>query len=118
MMATLSTNNKFRIWINSGKTGIDPDTVCYCCAEGCYTRVFFKSGKSYLLSRTLKCVEKQLPEEYFFRCHRSFLVNMAEITSVDVKERIACQKLYQVPISCRELADLLNERNAYIISKK
>ncbi|MGV8096480.1 MAG: LytR/AlgR family response regulator transcription factor [Mangrovibacterium sp.] len=118
MMDTLSTNNKLKICSNSGKIRIDPDTICYCRTEGCYTRIFLKSERSYLLSRTLNSIEKQLPGEYFLRCHRSYLVNIREITSIDIKERIAYQKLYQIPISLRKLPDLLYKRYAYIINKK
>lgn len=111
-------NNKFRISINSGKIRINPDTVCYCHAEGCYTRIFLRSGRTYLLSQPLNGIEKQLSGEYFLRCHRSYLVNMKEITSVDIDKRLAYQKLYQIPISWRKLADLLYKRNAYMINKK
>ncbi len=118
-MDSLRTNNKIRIWINSGKIKIDPDTVCYCRAEGCYTRVFLRSGESYLLSRTLNYyIERQLSGENFLRCHRSYLVNIKEIKSVDIDERVAHQELYQIPVSWRKLADLLYKRNAYIINKK
>jgi two-component system LytT family response regulator len=111
-------SNKLNVWINNRKIQIRKKDICYCQAEGCYSRIFLIDGESYLLSRTLKCVEKQLPGEYFFRCHRSYLVNMKEITSIDVKRRIAYQKLYQIPISSKNLANLLNERYAYLINKK
>jgi len=114
----LRTNDKTKVWINSGKIKIDPDTVCYCQAEGCYTRIYLRSGKAYLLSKPLSAIEKQLPREYFLRCHRSYLINMKEITFVDIKKRLAYQTLYQIPVSWRKLADLLYKRNVYIVSKK
>jgi two-component system LytT family response regulator len=116
-MGNLSAN-KLKIYTNNGKIRIDWDIICYCRAEGCYTRIFLISGESFLLSKPLNCLEKQLSGEYFLRCHRSYLVNMKEITSVDIERRMAYQKLYQIPISWRKLAELLYKRNAHIINKK
>ncbi len=110
MTETLRTNNKIRIWINNGKIKIDPDTVCYCQAEGCYTRIYLRSGRAYILSKPLSAIEKQLPREYFLRCHRSYLINMKEIIFVDIKKRLAYQTLYQIPVSWRKLANLLQCR--------
>lgn len=45
-------------------------------AEGCYTKVIFKEGKSKIISRTLKDFEDTLPEEKFFRIHKSHLINL------------------------------------------
>lgn len=48
-------------------------------AEGCYTKVIFKEGKSKIVSRTLKDFEETLPKEKFFRIHKSHLINLKYI---------------------------------------
>lgn len=45
-------------------------------ADGCYSKVFTKNGKGTIVSRTLKDFEKSLPEEKFFRIHKSHLINV------------------------------------------
>ncbi len=108
-MATLSTNNKFKIWIKSGKIRIDVEEICYCQADRCYSRVFLKSGKSHLISKPLKRLEEQLPQENFLRCHRSYLVNTLEIRSINIEGKKMYQQLYQIPFLSQRVVKLLSE---------
>lgn len=48
-------------------------------AEGCYTKVVIKDGKTKMVSRTLKDFEDTLPKEVFFRIHKSHLINLKHI---------------------------------------
>lgn len=48
-------------------------------AEGCYTKVITKEGKSIIISRTLKDFEDTLPKEKFFRIHKSHLINLYHV---------------------------------------
>lgn len=45
-------------------------------AEGCYTKVVTKEGKSQIVSRTLKDFEETIPKEKFYRVHKSHLINL------------------------------------------
>lgn len=51
-------------------------------AESNYTTIHLANAK-YTLRSTLKNAEEQLPSERFFRIHKSFIINLAEITKVD-----------------------------------
>lgn len=55
-------------------------------ADNVYTEVALKDGRKILVSRTLKEFEKALPEESFFRSHRSYILNLNEITSYNKTE--------------------------------
>ena len=44
----------------------------------CYIRTV---DDNYLYKKTLSDLEKQLPEDSFFRCHRTYLVNMKHVIS-------------------------------------
>jgi DNA-binding LytR/AlgR family response regulator len=92
------------------------DEICYCQDDRCYSRVFMKSGKSHLISKPLKRLEEQLPKENFLRCHRSYLVNILEIESINMEEKIINQKLYQIPFSRRKTLTLLSEWSVRIIN--
>ncbi len=62
------------------------NNIMYCEADENYTKIFTANGEETLVSRTLKSVEDLLPAEYFFRIHKSYLVNMNYIKSYDKSE--------------------------------
>lgn len=45
-------------------------------ANSNYTNIFLKKNKKVVASRTLKEFEELLPEDDFFRCHHSHLINL------------------------------------------
>ena len=45
-------------------------------ADGCYTLIYIKGGKNKTVSRTLKEFEETLPQDNFFRAHKSHLINL------------------------------------------
>lgn len=55
---------------------IKSNTIQYCKAEGNYTQVKQIDGSSFILARTLKKVEEQLPPNLFLRIHKSYIVNL------------------------------------------
>jgi len=62
------------------------NNIMYCEADENYTKIFTANAEETLVSRTLKSVEELLPAEYFFRIHKSYLVNMNYIKSYDKSE--------------------------------
>jgi two-component system LytT family response regulator len=55
------------------------DILC-CIAMGRYTKIITTSGKEYMITKVLKEIENCLPCEYFFRTHKSYLINLNHIT--------------------------------------
>lgn len=45
--------------------------------------ILHTSSEKYTIHSTMKDIEKKLPEEYFIRVHRSFIVNLKKISSID-----------------------------------
>jgi two-component system LytT family response regulator len=87
--------------------------ICYFRADGNYTQILLRNGKSYIRSVNLKCIEKEINSNYFFRCHRSYLINLLEVVDIDYKKNMVIQKLCQVPISQRKITELLYKRSVY-----
>jgi len=52
------------------------NNIMYCEAEQNYTKIYLLNGKYILVSKTLKLVEEILPNEVFFRIHKSHLLNL------------------------------------------
>src|SRR5690606_1067603 len=55
--------------------------VLYIEAERNYSRIYAQN-KEYLLVMTLKDIEEKMPQKYFLRIHRSFIVNISQINEI------------------------------------
>ena len=62
------------------------NNIMYCEADDNYTKIHTAQGTEILVSKTLKVVEELLPKEYFFRIHKTYLVNLNFIASYDRSE--------------------------------
>lgn len=54
------------------------DILC-CIAHGRYTKIITADGREFLLTRVLKELEECLPDDDFFRTHKSYLINLNHI---------------------------------------
>lgn len=63
-----------------------------------YVKVYLKNEKKPVLTQsTLKALESKLPESKFMRVHRSFIVNLGSITTID-RNRIVFGEL-RIPVT-------------------
>jgi two-component system LytT family response regulator len=72
-----------RIALPTGNTirFIEVDKILFMKAEGAYTHIVLKDSSTILVSKGLKNYEDMLSgNRKFFRCHKSYLVNLDEIT--------------------------------------
>ena len=78
-----------------------PD-ILYVEAADDYARIVTASG-AFLKNRTMASLEKQLPSDSFVRIHRSYLVNVKEITSLHPYEKDSYMAILrngkQLPVS-------------------
>jgi two-component system LytT family response regulator len=58
------------------------EDVAYCKADGNYCHVMLSNGDRVVLSKTLKWVEANLPEQKFVRVHASYLVQIDQIAQL------------------------------------
>lgn len=66
--------------IENGYTIVKVKDIVLCKAEGAYTNVFIKDDKVYMSSRGLSKFQELLQDSDFLRVHRSYLVNLLEVT--------------------------------------
>ena len=64
-----------------GDVTIPCEEITYINAAGNYMEIV-TSSKTYLLRKTLKQLEQTLPLNSFFRCHRSYIVNLNAINKI------------------------------------
>lgn len=80
--------------------------ILYLEADGNYTTIHLAANK-YTLRSTLKNAEDQLPTDRFFRIHKSYIINLQEITKIDSsavvvgKNLLPIGRVYQEPLMKR-----------------
>jgi two-component system LytT family response regulator len=66
---------------------VDLDSIVAIKADGTYSMMYFKKDKTIVLSKTLKYFEDLLDDKScFFRSHRSWLINLKHIKSINKSE--------------------------------
>jgi len=60
---------------------LDLERIYYFQAEGDYSRVFSQMG-NFLAGYSLKGIEERLDSRQFFRCHRSYVVNLSYVSEI------------------------------------
>lgn len=79
--------------------------ILYLEADDYYCKVYTKD-KDYLATKTLKKISAQLPPDApFFRCHRSYVVNLNRIT--EIGELYVFLDKHKVPLSRSKRAEIL-----------
>lgn len=68
--------SKIALPVSDGLFFVDVSNIIYLCAERSYCNVYLADGNQMLVSRNLKEFEEMLQHPFFFRSHRSFLINL------------------------------------------
>jgi DNA-binding LytR/AlgR family response regulator len=77
-------------------------------AKGDYINIKTKE-KNYIVHSTLKKIEDKLPKDIFFKVHRSFIINIAEI--VDIEDNTVLIQKDVIPVSRSNKSELINKLN-------
>ncbi|AIQ10884.1 LytR/AlgR family response regulator transcription factor [Paenibacillus durus] len=74
-------SNKINLWKNEKIIVVDADDIYYASAQEKTTSVFTRS-EEYSMGVSISEFHGRLPQERFFRCHRSFVVNLSKIKEI------------------------------------
>ena len=81
---------------------LNPSQILYCRAKGRKTEVYLENSKVIEVPLMLKSIEERTVEPSFFRCHRSYVINMDWITSINGNfTHVTLKDTYKVPVSKR-----------------
>lgn len=72
-------NSKIALPDSNGLTFVGLNEIIYCEGQSNYTIFFTVDGRKIMVSKTLKEYENLLSDHNFWRIHKSYLINMAEI---------------------------------------
>ena len=92
LSSTLTAQKKGKILIKSNDElhFILPERIIYCEADGAYSKVFLsgKLNEFKVVTMHLKKLGKILPEEYFFRIHDGYIININFIDHIIYQKRL------------------------------
>lgn len=69
-----------------GKKEVETDSIILLKADANYTEVHLDNGKKIIVSKTLKELEKKFTIYPFFRIHKSYMVNMNLVESIQLND--------------------------------
>lgn len=110
-----SITNKINLWKNEKIIVVDLDDIYYCIAKERATCVFTKD-EEYSVGVSITEFYNSLPKDRFFRCHRSYIVNITKIKEIipwfNNTYNLKLQGInYEVPVSrsnLKEFRQLMN----------
>jgi len=74
-------NDKLTLWKNEILYVLDADDIYYCEAHKHEVYVYTKD-KRFVVASSISDFHKKLRQDCFFRCHRSYIVNIDKITEI------------------------------------
>ena len=88
---------------------LDVEDIIYIEADGSYSNIHTKSHNTITYSKRLKELEKTLCGDTLMRCHRSFIINVNEVSALVKKEggAVRLKDNTQVPISADKKEELI-----------
>ena len=80
LVPKITVQGKITIPQQDGFEVLETKDILYCKADDNYTEIYLNNNKKKLVSKTLKYFEEALSESGFARVHKSYLVNVNEVT--------------------------------------
>ncbi|MCC5926500.1 MAG: response regulator transcription factor [Bacteroidetes bacterium] len=101
---------KLYIPTTGGFKVVDADSIECMEADGNYTTVYLKNGHKMLITKSLGELEQTLPD-YFYRCHKSFLLNLNHLSSFSQTEGNICETSsgLKIPVSRRKQTEFMEK---------
>ncbi len=95
---------------------LDPDKIIFLKSDGNYVEIFYikdNAVRKELIRNRLKILEKKLPKNIFFRCHKSYIVNLQCILKLEGNIRNMELLLHgfveRIPVSRNNSKDFLQK---------
>ncbi|GAB3519997.1 LytR/AlgR family response regulator transcription factor [Emticicia fontis] len=99
----------------AGKKKVNPAEVLFLKADVNYTEIFLQDGERFIVSKTLKELEKRFINYNFFRTHKSYMVNLKFVTGYQIHEglMVKVQDEHQLSLSRRRKEVFLDTMSKY-----
>ncbi len=110
LSAPAEETTEARLLVNThdGLFYLNPEEILYLKGDRNYTWFYLQDGKKIMSAKTLKDYETQLPD-YFFRIHKSHLVNLHHFSKLLPFDRLELLNGSVLDVSRRRRAELLQK---------
>lgn len=111
----LKFNNKLnhkKITINTdGKlVFLEPNEIFYVASDGNYSTLYLSNQKKIVVTKKLKEINELLPEDYFFRIHNSFIINLHKIKEFLKSDGyVVLENNAKIPVSRQRKSEFLGK---------
>jgi two-component system LytT family response regulator len=85
--------------------------IVMCEAEGNYTTICSSDGNKLICSKNIGTIEDILDDKYFFRCHKSFLVNLRHVKKLSKGES------HELLLSHKLVAKVAHQKKEELLEK-
>jgi len=104
----LEINKKVIFPTRNGYQILKMSNILFCKAEVNYSTIYTIDNNSFTIVSTLKNLEEMLPSKVFFRCHKSFLVNLNYIKTYDKsRDKIILENGKELEIATRRIESFI-----------
>jgi len=110
-----NSNQKYVIISNVDKVSfVKYEDIIYCKSSGRYTEFFLTENRKLLASKSIGEYERVLNPHFFFRIHKSYVVNLDQVLSINKKTGNYCELKDGaiLPISRRRMESFMNYINS------
>ena len=100
---------------SDGYSFLDIDQIIRCEADSNYCNIYLGNGKKHIATKTLKKIQEILPEEIFFRVHKSHIINMNYVKEYKKSDggMAILKNDIEVEVSRRNKADFLERMKMF-----
>ena len=103
-------SDKVKISFDGKINFMKPDEIVYLMSDGNYSKLYLQDGKEILLTFKLKEMQQELPEKYFFRVHKSYIINVQKISSFYKNENfIVLNEKINIPLARSRKAEFISK---------
>jgi two-component system LytT family response regulator len=111
----LNQNNRLVFPIKDGYAVINTYEILYAEGKSNYSLIHTLHNKEFVLTTTLKHIEDLLPDDTFFRIHKSHIINMNHINTINRKKAmVKMMDGHEFSVALRRLKNFLKNINSNI----
>ena len=89
---------------------LDQSEILFVESDGNYSTIYTSNGKKIVITKKLKEINAQLPEDHFFRIHNSFVINLNKIKEFYKSDGyVVLENNHKIPVSRQKKADFLDK---------
>jgi len=105
----LEINRKVVFPTKNGYQVVKMSSILFCKADASYSSIHTVDNSSFTIASNLKYLEDTLPSNIFFRCHKSFIVNMNFVKTYNRNtNRIILENGAEIELASRRVEQFMN----------